>query len=125
MALAALVGLTVLAGRVLGGGAGAPLDNVMPRQADLRSAKTPKQRADAALALARKYEQSDDPRYQRVADAYRKAANAVRREDGSDYDDAIADAHKGERAIARARRSGIGDSQSDDPSDDEPDGGED
>jgi len=45
---------------------------------------------------------------------------AVRREDGSDYDDAIADARSGERAIERAQR-GAGDSQSDDPSDDEPD----
>ena len=102
-------------------------------RADLSSAKTPAKRADAANALAKEYERSaaaeDDQRLatrkQRVADAYRSAADAARREDGSDYDDAVADARAGERAIARQRSSGIGDSQSDDPSDDEPDGGED
>jgi len=139
-ALVALIAVTVAAGRVLGGGggvSGSPTDELVPRaaehRADLSSAKTPAKRADAASALAKEYERSAAgenaqrlaAREQRVADAYRAAADAARREDGSDYDDAVADARARERAIARQRSSGIGDSQSDDPSDDEPDGGED
>ena len=119
------------------GGSGSTVDELAPRaaehRADLSSAKTPGRRADAASSLADEYERSAAnvgdthlaARMQRVADAYRNAADAARREDGSDYDDALADAHAGERAIARQRSSGVGDSQSDDPSDDAPDGGED
>jgi hypothetical protein len=55
---------------------------------------------------------------QRIAQAYRDAADAARREDGSDYDDAMATAAAGEAAL---KRGGPGDSRSDDPSDDEPD----
>jgi hypothetical protein len=54
----------------------------------------------------------------RTAQAYRDAADAARREDGSDYDDAMATAAAGEAAL---KRGGVGDSRSDDPSDDEPD----
>jgi Protein kinase domain len=53
-------------------------------------------------------------RLRRTAQAYRAAADAARREDGSDYDDAMA------RAAALAP-DGAGDSRSDDASDDEPD----
>jgi hypothetical protein len=145
--LGVMVALTVAAGRLLGGGPSSPTSTThdLPpraaeRQAALSSAKTPAQRADAASALAGEYDRGaaklagGDPtdrtlarRMQRVADAYRKAADAVRREDGSDYDDALAEARAGERAIARLkarkRSSGVGDSQSDDPSDDAPDSG--
>jgi hypothetical protein len=148
--LGVVIAVIFAAGRVLGGGvSGAPtsaLDNLVPpavkRQADPSSTKTPAQRAKSARAVAAGYErdaaeldQSDlgdlslKSRMQRVADAYRKAADAVRREDGSDYDDALEEARAGQRAIARIqsgeRSSGVGDSQSDDPSDDAPDSDED
>ena len=98
------------------------------RPADLTSARSPSERERTASALADRYEQTASELQpgaqrvaaERVADAYRRAADAVQREDGSDYDDALADARKGERALTRAQR-GVGDSQSDDPSDDEPD----
>ena len=104
------------------------MPQVGPARADLASASSPSEREQAATALAEEYDRTARSleagllrtSVERTADAYRRAAAAVRREDGSDYDDAIADAHAGERAIARAQR-GAGDSQSDDPSDDEPD----
>jgi Protein kinase domain len=58
-----------------------------------------------------------------TAKAYRDAADAARRGDGSDYDDAVADAAalRPRAQPTPAAASGVGDSRSDDPSDDEPD----
>jgi len=109
-------------------GSSAVVPQVNSARADLASASNESEREQAASALAEQYDRTARSleagrlrtSVQRTADAYRRAAVAVRREDGSDYDDAIADARAGERAIERAQR-GAGDSQSDDPSDDEPD----
>jgi tRNA A-37 threonylcarbamoyl transferase component Bud32 len=134
-ALALAITATLAADRLLNSGPG-PSEDVVPsvtsERTDLTSAKSPSKRRQAATKLAEKYEGSaQDLRSQgakgslvdaveSTARAYRRAASAVQREDGSDYDDAIADAHAAEQAITRAQ-SGVGDSQSDDPSDDEPD----
>jgi hypothetical protein len=128
LALAGLIVATIAAGRLLGGGGPAGGGPEGPS-----SSKSPSERAKTAGALAEEYDRRADDagsrtqagRYQRVADAYRRAADAVKREDGSDYDDAVADARAGERALAKRRAGGVGDSQSDDPSDDQPDGPED
>jgi hypothetical protein len=137
-ALAMAITVTLAAGRVLGGGtpsSGDLVPSVASERSDLTSAKTASKRQEAATRLAEKYDRSaKDLRsegaegalvdaVESTARAYRRAASAIRRKDDSDYDDAVADAHSAEQAIKRAQ-GGVGDSQSDDPSDDEPDGGD-
>jgi len=119
-------------------GGAAPTVDVQPdatsQRAALAEATTPAAKQEAATALADEYDRAAarlDPGADRqavaaldaVAGAYRQAADAARREDGSDYDDALATAHAREAAIdgTPPANSGVGDSQSDDPSDDEPD----
>ena len=122
------VALAALAAGQLPGRGATPTEKlgsqVSDRRADLSKARTNKDRAAAADALAGEYANaaagagaSDAPRLRRIADAYRRAADAARREDGSDYDDALASARHRERGL----EAGSGDSKSDDPSDDEPD----
>jgi tRNA A-37 threonylcarbamoyl transferase component Bud32 len=144
--LALVAGALAIAGlgvkQLLGGQApssSSTLDGAVPsvsaERTDLQSAKSTADRRDAATKLAETYERSaDDLRSQgaggalvdaveSTARAYRRAAGALKRNDGSDYDDAVKDAKAGERAVRRAQR-GVGDSQSDDPSDDEGDDNE-
>src|SRR4051794_35526751 len=90
---------------------------------------SPSSREQGARTLASHYEraarQARDPEQAatlaETAQAYRDAADAVRREDGSDYDDAIAHAKQLRARAAPRSSSGVGDSHSDDPSNDEPD----
>jgi len=93
------------------------------RQA-LTTASTPGARARHAQALADDYaraadrlDEDDDraPAMERAARAYRDAADAVRREDGSDYDDALKRGAAAEAALERRA------TQSDDGGEDEPD----
>jgi tRNA A-37 threonylcarbamoyl transferase component Bud32 len=140
VALTAMIAVTFAADRVLGGGSPSSaarddIPTVGSESTDLESDKSPSKRERAATKLAKKYDgTADDLRseggtgklldaVESTARAYRRAARAAQRGDGSDYDDAVADAHAAEQAIARAQ-GGIGDSQSDDASDDEPDGGD-
>jgi hypothetical protein len=137
LALGALIAVTFAAGRVLDGRSPATGGGLTPQlttqSAELSDAKSPSERRKAATGLAEEYERSaNDLRSKgadsktvaavdRTARAYRRAASAVRRNDESDYDDAVDDAHAGERAIERTTRSqdDTGEEQSDDPSDDE------
>ncbi|MDA0159902.1 protein kinase [Solirubrobacter ginsenosidimutans] len=95
---------------------------VSDRRADLAAARSNGDRASAADALAGEYAHaaagaspSKARRLRRIADAYGRAAEAARREDGSDYDDALATARRDERAL------GAGDSESDGGGENEPD----
>jgi hypothetical protein len=94
------------------------------RRGDLAPERSRGDRAAAAGALARDYEAAAKGaggavrvRLRRVARAYERAADAARRDDGSDYDDALASARSAERVLDRR----VGDEASDDASDDEGD----
>jgi hypothetical protein len=128
-AVAAVIVVLGVAERLRGPG-GVPVRELtsrsQERRGDLAPGRSAGDRARAADGLARDYEaaaQTADagaaPGLRRVGRAYRRAADAARREDGSDYDDALRAARAGERALDR--HTGAGDSASDDPSDDEPD----
>ena len=116
-----------------GGAAPAPAD-VRDRVTGASGSAAPAGRRHAALRLAADYgraarraratgELERAATLTETAQAYRDAADAARRGDDSDYDDAVADA----AALSPPSRpdadaaSGVGDSRSDDPSDDEPD----
>ena len=118
---------------------------VGPHADALAAANAPAATRDASSTLARDYEQAAhaldgvaaDGTHGRLvtalettADAYRRSAAAAGRGDRAGYQAARADAGEAEAAVRRARKrvetaapaeSGVGDSQSDDPSDDEPD----
>src|SRR4051812_3964556 len=107
-------------------------------RSQIRSGASASSREQGALALARDYAAAarsaralpptasnlqQVATLEQTARAYRDAADAARRDDGSDYDDAIARASAGAQALQTPTpdSSGVGDSRSDDPSDDEPD----
>jgi hypothetical protein len=124
-AVVVVVGLG--AQRLVGGGPVRVRDltsRVDDRRKDLAPERSRGDRAAAAGALARDYATAAKGaqgavrvRLRRVARAYERAADAARRDDGSDYDDALASAQSGERALDRR----AGDEASDDASDDEGD----